>query len=218
MTVITKTYVPFVRINKPFVGRETALVIPFIGHKYPFICFSGKSWGFTVIELVVTLSVAAILVTLAIPAMTRLIESNRFTTLTNEFIHSLQLARSAAIKHSSQTMVCKSNTGAGCTGGGTTWNSGWIVFVDSDNSGGFSAGDTLLKVHEAVTGKSAFSALAAPVSAPAADSIVYNRLGGVASGNGNYWITNTELGETREICIWITGSYGDPPMADKSCP
>lgn len=54
--------------------------------------------GFTLVELMVTVAVLAILSTIAYPSFQSTIRSNRVATTTNELIASLALARSEAIK------------------------------------------------------------------------------------------------------------------------
>lgn len=83
------------------------------------------SLGFTLIELMVTIAIAAILLGVAIPNFSSVIISNRLTANTNEFITSLNLARSEAIKRGQHVVVRKT---------GTNWEDGWQVFVDLDRS------------------------------------------------------------------------------------
>ena len=52
--------------------------------------------GFTLIELMITLAVAAILITAALPSFNEFIKNNRLTTQANNFIATLNLARSEA--------------------------------------------------------------------------------------------------------------------------
>ena len=92
-----------------------------------------KLRGFTLIELMVTVSIAAIVLTLGVPSYTRMIENNRMSTQTNEFVGFLNLARSEAVKRGTRVTVCKSSDGATCSGSGD-WEQGWIVFVDSNNN------------------------------------------------------------------------------------
>lgn len=84
-----------------------------------------ESLGFTLIELMVTIAIAAILLGVAIPSFTSVITSNRLTANTNEFITALNLARSEAIKRGQHVVVRKT---------GTDWEDGWQVFVDIDRS------------------------------------------------------------------------------------
>jgi type IV fimbrial biogenesis protein FimT len=100
--------------------------------------------GFTLVELLVGLSIAAILISLAVPSFRTLVENNKTQTLTEEIATSLNFARSEALRRARAVTVCPSNDQATCSG---TWNDGWIVFVDNDAGRTFSAGvDTLLDV------------------------------------------------------------------------
>lgn len=89
--------------------------------------------GFTLIELMITVTLAAILLTLAVPSFQDTIRNNRLTTQTNEFIGALHLARSEAIKRGTQATICKSANGSSCAG--VNWEDGWIVFSDLDGDG-----------------------------------------------------------------------------------
>lgn len=82
--------------------------------------------GFTLVELMITVSIAAILMAMAIPSFNATIRSNRLTTYTNELITSFNLARSEAIKRGQQVVVRKT---------GAEWENGWQVFVDISRVG-----------------------------------------------------------------------------------
>lgn len=57
-----------------------------------------KVRGFTLIELIVAIAVAAILLTVAVPSLTKLIRDNRVTSQTNELVSLINLARNEAIR------------------------------------------------------------------------------------------------------------------------
>lgn len=100
--------------------------------------------GFTLIELMVTLAIAAILLTVAIPSFSDLIRTNRLTTKTNLFTTGLNLARSEAVKRNVKVVMCK---GSGGTCNSTDkWEDGWLVFADTDDGG------EEIQVFEALTG------------------------------------------------------------------
>lgn len=98
-----------------------------------------KSLGFTLIELMVTITIAAILMGLAVPSFTSVIISNRLTTITNELITTINLARSEAVKRGQQVTITRNGSTSG------VWDGGWILFVDSNGNNAFNDdGDTAL--------------------------------------------------------------------------
>lgn len=95
--------------------------------------------GFTLVELMISLVATAILLALATPSFTTFIKNKRITTQTNEFVASLTLARSEALKRVPQlaapqarVAVCSSANGTSCAGSGG-WTQGWIVFHNKDD-------------------------------------------------------------------------------------
>lgn len=87
--------------------------------------------GFTLVELMVTVAVLAILITLAVPSFRDLLSNSRSATLTNELVFSLKLARSEAIKRGVFTEVCpRANAEAAtCSASADDWSNGWVVRI-----------------------------------------------------------------------------------------
>lgn len=104
-------------------------------HSDVFFCGTVRSAirGFTLLELMVVLAIAAILMAVAVPSFALLIQKNRLATQTNAFIGDLQFARAEAIKQGQPVTICASSDGSTCLGT-TTWGTGWIVFADPDNT------------------------------------------------------------------------------------
>lgn len=110
--------------------------------------------GFTLVELSVTLAVAAILVTMAVPSFRGSVLNTRLTSETNRVVTDIQLARSEALKRNKTVILCRSaNPNAAtpsCNSSANNWNSGWLVFVSGDTNTSYdSATDTLIKVSQA---------------------------------------------------------------------
>lgn len=103
------------------------------------------------IELIVTMVVAAIVLTLGVPSFRELINNNRLTSGANEFVTALNLARSEAIKRSVRVTVCKSADGTTCTTGGG-YQQGWIVFVDPNGNATVDAGEPVIRAYGALSG------------------------------------------------------------------
>lgn len=105
--------------------------------------------GYSLIELLVVMTLAAILMSLAVPAMTGMLSTQRVTSLTNSFLASLNLARNEAIKRNSRAVVCKSVDGLSCIVNGG-WEQGWIVFHDVNNNAAHDADEQVIEQHGAV--------------------------------------------------------------------
>lgn len=96
----------------------------------------------------VTVAVAAILISLAIPSFSASIRDNKISSVHNLLVSSLNLARSTAITRGLITSVCKSNaTGSQCAPTSTDWSNGWLVFTDSNSNGSIDTGDTVIQHH-----------------------------------------------------------------------
>jgi len=90
--------------------------------------------GFTLIELMLTIMIAAILAALAAPSFRDMLINNSLTAETNSLIGDLALARSEAVKRGARVTVCASSDGATCAGG-KDWTLGRLVFVDDGVAG-----------------------------------------------------------------------------------
>lgn len=90
--------------------------------------------GFTIVELMVTVAVAAILATIAVPSYQTVTRSVRVRTASSELVSDLVRARSEAIKRNADVMVVPEPLG---------WEAGWRIE---------SAGGTLISSHGSVPG------------------------------------------------------------------
>jgi type IV fimbrial biogenesis protein FimT len=91
--------------------------------------------GVTLIELMVGITLLAILLAIAAPNFQGMTASSRLTSASNELLGSLQQARAQAVRTGSRVTVCRSTNGAQCdTTAGVGWNRGWIVFQDTTRS------------------------------------------------------------------------------------
>lgn len=129
--------------------------------------------GFTIIELMITVAVVAILLTVGVPSMQTLVRNNQLTTQTNEFVSALQLARSEAAKRNVPVTVRASNATSGNQFGG-----GWTVFRDVDSNGALDAGQQPIKSMEALKGDNTIS------TSPESSEVRFLPTGMVAGGVG----------------------------------
>lgn len=162
--------------------------------------------GFTLIELLVTLAVAAILLTVGVPGFQSLFNRNRVATATNDFIASLNYARSAAVANAQNTTLCMSNNQASCTGN-SGWISGWVVMQ----------GATVLRVHGPL------NAGDAAIGGGTQTAFIFTPQGALASAAGGDTLnvcTPSDLSLSRQIVVVPAGliSSRAPATALPTCP
>lgn len=87
--------------------------------------------GLTLIELIIGLTVAALLLAAALPAFNGLHQKHRLRGAQHEFLATLHHARQAAVARNRRVSLCPSADGAQCLDRGH-WHRGWVVFVDRD--------------------------------------------------------------------------------------
>jgi type IV fimbrial biogenesis protein FimT len=92
--------------------------------------------GFTLIELMVTIAIAAILMTVAAPSFVSFRRSSELTAVTNTLIASISAGRTESMKRGRPVLVRAL---------GTDWTGGWRVFVDMDFDNAYSSGDVLVE-------------------------------------------------------------------------
>jgi type IV fimbrial biogenesis protein FimT len=91
--------------------------------------------GFTLIELVTTLSVALVLLTIAVPNFSTMINNNTLSAQSNDLVQTLALARSEALTRKATVVLCKSNDELSCSVlDSAKWEQGWIMFVDTNGN------------------------------------------------------------------------------------
>lgn len=100
--------------------------------------------GFTLMELLVALAVAAILVTIAIPSYRSLVQRNTMTAAVNDLVGDLNFARNQAVTRGQRVYICKSSGNATCADTGD-WSQGWLVYAPDPGTDTPTA-DNLLRV------------------------------------------------------------------------
>lgn len=117
----------------------------------------GPVAGFTLIELLITIAVATILLTVAAPNFRDFLLNSRLTSQTNDFVLALAYAKSEAVKRNASVTVCSRNNNASCANS-TTWDTGWLVFVDNNADGTVNGADVVTQVRADLEGNNTLRA------------------------------------------------------------
>jgi type IV fimbrial biogenesis protein FimT len=127
---------------------------------------SGRRRGFTLLELMTALAIAAIVFTLGVPGLGGWMAEQALQDRANALLHALDRARSEAIKRGARVDVCPG--ASACSGGASPWEGGWAIVADADR-GADSA--TIARERAAATG------ITIRGNRPVADYVSYTSLG-----------------------------------------
>ena len=178
--------------------------------KYAFV-----HTGFTLVELMVTLSIIGVLAAIATPMYQDMIVKSKFSSIGNEFTGSVLQSRSEAINKNTCVSMCMSaNPDAvspTCTNTGLDWQAGWITFLNPTCNSALTApasAPDLISVHRTVGTDYTLNTQ----SGSAVRSMMFNSLGNPGGGaNGRFDlvyknITNTYTDSyAYSICIDVAG-------------
>ncbi|MGH8196640.1 MAG: GspH/FimT family pseudopilin [Steroidobacteraceae bacterium] len=169
--------------------------------------------GFTLLELMLVVAIAGVLLAIAVPAMGNFIRNSRITGAANDVMAGLHFTRSEAIKRRFPVTLCTSaaSQAADPVCDASPFLTGWIAFVDLNQSGQREAGEVVLTQHEpmnaAITARSSLNAFAVTyllngfaLNPNQAQLVLCDERGNQPSGG--------ELSAARGILISVTGRAG----------
>jgi type IV fimbrial biogenesis protein FimT len=168
-----------------------------------------KTRGFTLVELLVVISIASILAMLAAPSFSRMVTSTSIASDVNTFLADMRFARSEAIKRGALIVMCRSTNpeaaNPNCTAG-DDWSSGWIIFEDVNDTGTHTASEPLLR-QQAALPKSG-GVMTGSGTSVTFHFVATGRLRTVGDAERLTFIPNTNSGDNtlrRVVCINVSG-------------
>lgn len=161
--------------------------------------------GFTLLELMITVMVGAIILGVGVPNMLELVRNNRIAAQANEFMAALATARGEALKRGLPVVVCRnaSETGTPNCGSGTGWQAGWAIFVDTDRNGAFTAAEQVLQMRGPLSGSNTLTG-----NNNVANRVIFTPQGVVGAGGiGAFTLLDSRGAPKglRLICLGMTG-------------
>lgn len=158
-----------------------------------------KSLGFTIIELMTTLAVVAVLAAISAPSFSEMLRSHRLTTQANLFLSQMHLARSEAVRRGQPVMILSNSSSQ-------DWADGWIIFIDSAFDGEYDQNtDTVLFEQSPLQND-----ISVQSDSNIDDWIAYLPTGyptasGNITGSGEFQLCNTDSGSTKILRVNTTG-------------
>lgn len=161
-----------------------------------------RSRGFSLVELMVTIVVVAILSVVALPNFRDFISRGAVTSETNSLLGDIQYARNDAVSRRIRTILCASVNGTTCTTG-NRFDGGWIVYHETNPgpTASLDANDEILRVGQPVSNVSIRSSVA---SGTAPSSIGFDQQGALDGGVGVDFLLcarpsgSTDVGESSQ--------------------
>ena len=170
--------------------------------------------GMTLIELLVTVSIVAILATMAAPSLREMLESNRLTALNNQLVSTLNYVRAEAVKRAYPVTMCVRNTdGSACASSGG-FEKGWLVFVDCngdntlDTSGcNYGSGNTNAAEEILLDTTPDFNGVSVTGTSTVTPTIRYKPNGGVAGVSGSLTLNTATQEYEQSLNVGSTARY-----------
>jgi type IV fimbrial biogenesis protein FimT len=101
-----------------------------------------RAFGFTLIDLFITLTILSILLAFAFPSFSAQIQDVRVKSATQNLLESLEVTRTHAVFANNRATMRKQNE----------WTGGWEIFIDTNNDGLLNNDETIIQKHEKLTG------------------------------------------------------------------
>lgn len=183
---------------------------------------SDKKGGVTIVELLVVLTIIGVLSQLVIGSYSKLLIRTRIYVATSELHASLLYARSEAIKHGGNVIICRSSNADSANPScdsdmsdgnlNSGWGAGWIIYKDRDQDGKLSTEDTILRVRGKLFSSSDQGSI---IPSPKRKQIKFNEFGQVYGTFLQFKISQAKSPESIADAKYICIASGGRARVDK---
>lgn len=182
-----------------------------------------RTHGFTLIELMVTVAVLAVVLAVAFPSFRSITNSNRLSAASNEWLATIQVARMESVRRNARVVICPSINGTTCSG--ASWQRA-ITFVDSNRDGVVGGGTETVLRDTSVSAPVVISVSAAISGATPAHQITMRPDGLAHPGNASTVLTakigvclvaSQPVQNARRISISGSRVSVDAPLISTTC-
>lgn len=157
--------------------------------------------GWTLVELLVSLVLLAILTALAVPGYDRLIKTQGADRLRDDLFADLTLARSQALSLGLPVAICTSAdlfvaelAELRCQEPGRNWSAGWLVFVDLNEDKQHQSDERLLAIYEEAPGD-------VEVRFNRNQAVLFDRQGGAPGSGASFYLCRNDIDYAQRIVI-----------------
>jgi type IV fimbrial biogenesis protein FimT len=174
-----------------------------------------RAAGFTLVELMVTIAIAAIIVALGVPSFLRTLARHTIASQAEELQDAVRVGRNEAMKRSGPVVLCRTEESnpSHCAGTGGSWQT-WVMFTDVARSGTFAAGDSVLRQHQDASRRTTVTGDAASIRFEAT-GIAHANTGSAVFVLGERGAT--DLVQQRQVCVNPRGAVVIV-VGDARCP
>lgn len=141
--------------------------------------------GFTLHELLITLAIIAITLSIAAPSLNKTIQNTRTKTATLALLEAIETTRSTAVFHNQNTILLATNK---------KWHEGWTLFVDRNSNGLVDTDEKVINVNEGL------DAVKTKASSPMDSYVAF-----IGTGEGIQLTTRGFLAGNITICPQVKG-------------
>jgi type IV fimbrial biogenesis protein FimT len=173
-----------------------------------------KVKGFTLVELLITLVIISITISIATPSFANMVANNKLITQYNGLVAVISLTRNEAIKRGQRVTICQSADTQPCTKDNANWHDGWVVFVDKNEDNKIGSNEPILGIQQTISDMN--------ISVGARTRIAYHANGFAVGGSNGTFLFCDHRGEAgkRGLIISVTGrarQAQEKDLASKPC-